>query len=89
MMAAIKRLVRTKWAKPPQEARQSPAAEADAAAQLWVVKNALQRTTNDLQRAWEQDQCESHRVILLSGEFDRLTQRLRQLEGASRKTYQL
>ena len=88
MMTAIKRLVRTKWLKaPPVEP--SAVAEADAAAQLWVVKNALNRTTQDLQRAWERDQCESHRVVMLSQEFDHLTQRLRQLDGAARKTYQL
>ena len=46
----------------------------------WLVRNALQRTANDLERAWEQDRHETPRIRLLREEYERLCGRLKVLE---------
>lgn len=82
MMAAVKRVLSSKFAKQAP----SPMDEADLAAQIWVVKQALARTTGDLERAWKQDQWESVRVIMLREEYAHLVKRLNQLD-TKRKVY--
>lgn len=82
MMAAVRRILGSKFAKQTTSAM----GEADLAAQLWAVKQALARTTEDLERAWKQDQWESARVIMLREEYAHLVKRLNQLD-TKRKVY--